>query len=36
MVTVLISGGIITTRDDDETITQHITRHEKAVNEVNN
>ena len=36
MVSILISNGISTMRDDDETIDQHIARHQKAINEALN
>ena len=35
MVTMLITGRISTTREDCETIDQHIARHEKNVKESN-
>jgi hypothetical protein len=31
MATMLMTGPIMTVRDDCETINQHITRHEQAV-----
>ncbi len=33
MVSILISNGISTIRNSDETIEQHIARHQKAVSE---
>ena len=33
MVSMLMTGGVVTVRDDCETIDQHIERHEKNVKE---
>ena len=36
MVSMLISNGVMTIREESETVDHHIARHEKAIKETKN